>query len=79
MVSVNTHEAKSKLSALLARVESEHEEVVICRNGRPVAKLVAYGPASTEPLPQNPRLGPVILHGDPCAPLREEDWPEECR
>lgn len=39
-VQVNVHEAKSQLSKLLARVE-EGEEIVIARNGRPVATLTA--------------------------------------
>ncbi len=40
MTTVNTHEAKTQLSRLLAMVE-RGEEVVIARNGKPVAKLVA--------------------------------------
>ena len=39
MVTVNIHEAKTHLSRLLARVEAG-EEVVIARNGKPVARLV---------------------------------------
>ena len=38
MVTVNVHEAKSNLSRLLRQVEAG-EEVVIARNGRPVARL----------------------------------------
>jgi prevent-host-death family protein len=37
---VNVHEAKTHLSRLLEQVE-RGEEVVIARNGRPVARLVA--------------------------------------
>ncbi len=40
MVTVNVHEAKTHLSRLLARVEAG-EEVVITRNGKPVARLVS--------------------------------------
>ena len=40
MVTVNVHEAKTNLSRLLAQVEAG-EEVVIARNGKPVARLVA--------------------------------------
>ena len=40
MVQVNVHEAKTQLSRLLAQVEAG-EEVVIARNGVPVAQLVA--------------------------------------
>lgn len=37
MIRVNTHEAKLRLSALLAAVEKKGERVLICRNGKPVA------------------------------------------
>ena len=37
----NTHDAKSKLSQLIRRAE-EGEEVILARNGRPVAKLVPW-------------------------------------
>ncbi|MYC34756.1 MAG: type II toxin-antitoxin system Phd/YefM family antitoxin [Chloroflexi bacterium] len=40
MVTVNIHEAKTHLSRLLAQVEPG-EEVVIARNGKPVARLVS--------------------------------------
>ena len=36
---VNVHVAKTQLSKLLARVEAG-EEIVIARNGRPVARLL---------------------------------------
>ena len=36
---VNVHQAKTHLSRLLAQVESG-EEVVIARNGKPVARIV---------------------------------------
>jgi prevent-host-death family protein len=42
-VRVNVHEAKTQLSRLLERAE-QGEEVVIARAGRPVARLVAFGP-----------------------------------
>jgi prevent-host-death family protein len=38
---VNVHEAKTQLSRLLQEVE-EGEEIVIARNGEPVAKLVRH-------------------------------------
>ena len=43
MVTVNVHEAKTHLSRLLTRVENG-EEVIIARNGSPVAKLVRSKP-----------------------------------
>lgn len=39
MPTVNVHEAKTQLSRLLAQVEAG-EEVIIARNGKPVARLV---------------------------------------
>ena len=48
---VNVHEAKTQLSRLLARAEAG-EEVVIARNGVPIARLVSY-----ENRPGNRRFG----------------------
>ena len=42
---VNVHEAKTHLSRLLQRVAAG-EEIVIARNGRPVARLVPIAPAA---------------------------------
>lgn len=39
MINVNTHSAKTNLSALLLKVENTGEHVTICRNGKPVARL----------------------------------------
>jgi prevent-host-death family protein len=43
MTQVNIHEAKTQLSRLLAKVAAG-EEVVIARNGEPVARLVPVEP-----------------------------------
>jgi prevent-host-death family protein len=43
MRQVNVHEAKTQLSRLLQEVE-DGDEIVIARNGKPVAKLVAHEP-----------------------------------
>lgn len=47
---VNTHEAKSRLSELIREAE-EGAEVIVARNGRPVARIVAWKPASSERVP----------------------------
>jgi prevent-host-death family protein len=48
MTTVNMLEAKSSLSRLVAAVESGAEaEIIIARNGRPAAKLVAIRPTQT--------------------------------
>jgi prevent-host-death family protein len=44
MPTVNMHEAKTRLSKLVADVETGIErEVIIARNGKPVARLVPIG------------------------------------
>lgn len=40
MIQVNIHEAKTKLSQLLTRVEAG-EDVIIARGGQPIARLSA--------------------------------------
>jgi prevent-host-death family protein len=43
MLTVNMHDAKSKLSSLVERLEvGQENEVIIARNGTPVARLVPY-------------------------------------
>lgn len=42
-IQVNVHEAKTRLSDLLGRVEGG-EDVVIARSGTPVARLVSVNP-----------------------------------
>ena len=61
-MTVNTHEAKSRLSELIRIVESG-EEVVIARAGHPVARLVA----ATSPRPSRTPgalRGQIRIHGD---------------
>jgi prevent-host-death family protein len=74
MKSVNTQQAKTQLSALLAEVEATGEPIVICRGGKPIADLVPHrGGARTV---AHPVLSQVRLDYDPTAPLEDEDWPE---
>jgi prevent-host-death family protein len=43
MLTVNMHDAKSKLSSLVERLEiGQENEVIIARNGTPVARLVPF-------------------------------------
>lgn len=79
MITVNTHEAKTKLSALLVEVETRGETVRICRNGTPVAELrAASAPTKHDPLQTHPELAGQILY-DPLEPADTQDWPEEAR
>ncbi|HVO27754.1 MAG TPA: type II toxin-antitoxin system prevent-host-death family antitoxin [Candidatus Margulisiibacteriota bacterium] len=45
---VNVHEAKTHLSRLLQRV-SRGEEIVIAKDGQPIAKLIAVSPTQRQP------------------------------
>jgi prevent-host-death family protein len=47
---VNTHEAKSRLSELIREAE-DGAEVIVARNDRPVAKIVAWEAASSARVP----------------------------
>jgi len=60
MAVVNVHEAKTTLSALLARAQAG-EEIIIVRNGKPVARLVARLVA----LPGQARRQPGSWRADP--------------
>jgi prevent-host-death family protein len=79
MVTVNTHEAKTKLSALLALVEQKGEKVLICRHGRPVAELSrAKAKNPRNRLEVDPALR-VRLRYDPAEPLSEGEFPARLR
>lgn len=78
MILVNTHEAKTKLSALLAAVELRHEVVRICRNGRAVAMLIPIA-QTQDPLKQHSELQGVQIKYDPTAPLTDDEWPTGAR
>ncbi len=50
MKKANLHEAKTNLSKLVDLV-SQGEEVIICKAGHPVAKLIAFHPPKKERRP----------------------------
>ena len=79
MITVNTHEAKSNLSKLLAAVGEKGEVVLICRNGKPIAEMKAVKAAAGR-LEPNPALKVTFAPGfDPTEPATQEDWPEDNR
>ena len=78
MIIVNTHEAKSKLSLLLAAVENG-ERVRICRNGRSVADLVPTRQHTIDPLKKDPELSKIVFNYDPVEPLEDDEWSESAR
>lgn len=59
---VNTHEAKSRLSELIREAE-EGVEVIVARNGQPVARIVAWRPARPTREP-GAWAGRVAYHDD---------------
>jgi prevent-host-death family protein len=61
-VTVNVHEAKTHLSRLLAEVENG-AEVIVARNGVPVAKLVAIRKRPQVPTP-NKYKGQIWIADD---------------
>ena len=81
MIHVNTHEAKTRLSALLAAVEDSGEAVIICRNKKPIAELRALQTKGKAFLPPHPDLQPsfVTPDFDPVAGVSVDDWPETVR
>lgn len=79
MIRVNTHEAKTRLSALIRAIEEGGESVMICRAGKPVAELRRPTARKIEdPLQMHPELMGKILY-DPTDAAAEEDWPEVSR
>ena len=69
-MAVNVHEAKTHLSRLIERVEAG-EEIVICRSGKPVAKLVPILGAQGPRVPGSMR-GLLRIGDDFDAPLPNE-------
>ncbi|HEV8132743.1 MAG TPA: type II toxin-antitoxin system Phd/YefM family antitoxin [Acidobacteriota bacterium] len=70
MKEVNIHEAKTHLSRLLVRVAAG-EEIIIAKAGKPVAKLVPYGPTDRDRVPGRDK-GQVWIADDFDAPLPED-------
>jgi prevent-host-death family protein len=70
MLTVNTHEAKTQLSKLLAQV-SNGEEVIIAKSGKPVARLVPIRQRADKREPGTDK-GKAHVADDFNAPLTED-------
>lgn len=81
MIQVNTHEAKTKLSSILAQVEADGEPVLICRNGKAIAQLSPVTISHQLLGPPHADLQPVRTSAtfDPATEVSLEDWPEDQR
>ncbi len=77
MRTVNVHEAKTRLSALLAEIEEHGSRIVICRNGEPVADLVPHQPRVS--MAPDKKLGAIKIKYDPTEEVSEEEWPSDAR
>ena len=72
---VNVHRAKTELSKLLADVE-RGREVVIARNGRPIAKLVPFPAPGPKRLRVDTWKGRIRMAPDFDAPLTDAELDE---
>jgi prevent-host-death family protein len=79
MITVNMHEAKSRLSELVKAVEERGDVVLLCRNGKVVAEIKAAQPPIADRLTPRPELKPLFIDYDPTEPLSEDEWPSEYR
>ncbi len=75
MLVVNIHEAKTNLSALLAKIEKTGEEVLICRYGKPIADLVPH--KCKDRLKPHAVMSNIEINYNPTEPLSEDEWPGE--
>src|ERR687892_473298 len=81
MITVNMHEAKTRLSELVKAVEERNETVVLCRDGRPVAEIRRHVTKRTaRSLTPDPRFRVELAPGyQPAEPLTDDEWPETLR
>lgn len=78
MITANIQEAKDRLAELVTAVQERGEVVVICSNGKPIARLITEDPCFVDHFAEDPRLK-VTFHQDPTLPVSVEAWPEEYR
>jgi antitoxin (DNA-binding transcriptional repressor) of toxin-antitoxin stability system len=73
---INIHEAKTKLSAVLAEIEKTGNSVLICRNGMPVAELGPVKKHGGGRLGKHPVMSKIRVDYDPIEALESEEWGE---
>jgi len=79
MITVNMHEAKSRLSELVKAVEEENEVIVLCRNGEEVAEIRRRPKRrQVRNLGPEPRFRVEYSSGyNPAEPLTDDEWPPD--
>jgi prevent-host-death family protein len=77
MITVNMHQAKTRLSELVKAVEERNEVVVLCRNGREVAEIRSRTKRrKVRDLSPDPRFRVEFSRGyHPTEPLAKDEWP----
>jgi antitoxin (DNA-binding transcriptional repressor) of toxin-antitoxin stability system len=81
VITVNMHEAKTRLSELVKAVEERNETVVLCRDGREVAEIRRrVKRRASRNLAPDPRFRVELAPGyRPTEPLSEDEWPDPVR
>ncbi|HEY7289172.1 MAG TPA: type II toxin-antitoxin system Phd/YefM family antitoxin [Vicinamibacterales bacterium] len=81
MITVNMHEAKTRLSELVKAVEERNETIVLCRDGREVAEIRRrLKRRAARNLTPDARFRVQRAPGyRPDEPLTEEEWPGTSR
>ena len=81
MITVNMHEAKTRLSELVKAVEEHNETVVLCRDGREVAEIRRRSKRRrARNLSPDPRFRVErAATYRPTEPLSDDEWPEPLR
>lgn len=81
MITVNMHEAKTRLSELVKAVEERNETVVLCRDGQEVAEIRRrVRRRKGRDLTPDPRFRVEYAPGyRPTEPLGETEWPDDLR
>lgn len=81
MITVNMHDAKTRLSELVKAVEERNEVVILCRDGTEVAEIRRRARRrQTRRLTPDPRFRVEFARGyRPEEPLTEKEWPSDLR
>lgn len=81
MITVNMHEAKTRLSELVKAVEERNETVILCRDGEEVAEIRRrVKRRAVRNLTADPRFRFERAPGyRPDEPLAPDEWPDGSR
>ena len=81
MITVNMHDAKTRLSELVKAVEERNEVVVLCRDGREVAEIRRrVRRRQARNLKPDARFRVEFSRGyRPDEPLSDDEWPSALR